>query len=148
MSPRPRRVTSAIATLLALVLAAVGVTILSLESGGVAIVETRTPDGGTRSTHVWFARHEGTLWLEAGAPGNPWFLDVQRSPRLFFSADGIAKAYEAVPVPDAAARSLVRSLLRRKYGWRDRWVGLFVDSSRSLAVRLDPVAVPAEAEAQ
>jgi hypothetical protein len=30
----------------------------------------------------------------------------------------------------------VRAALRAKYGWRDAWVGLLVDSSRSVAVRL------------
>jgi len=40
---------------------------------------------------------------------------------------------------DFSARAPIRALLREKYGLRDRWVGLFVDQSRSLVVRLGPV---------
>jgi hypothetical protein len=33
----------------------------------------------------------------------------------------------------------VRSLLREKYGWADRWVGLLQDTSQAVPVRLDPL---------
>lgn len=49
------------------------VTWWALETSGVPVIETRTPDGTLRSTHVWFAELDGELWLEAGTPDNPWF---------------------------------------------------------------------------
>jgi len=42
-----------------LLLALVGVTGWALESGGGAVVETRRPDGSTRSTHVWYGTSKG-----------------------------------------------------------------------------------------
>jgi hypothetical protein len=123
---------------LALVVAFAAITWLALESGGVAVVETQAADGSRRATHVWFAEPEGELWLEAGSAQNKWYEDLRRSPRLVFRADGRSAEYVATPFEDPAARARVRALLREKYGLRDRWVGLFVDQSRSLVVRLDP----------
>jgi hypothetical protein len=118
----------------------VAITGWALEAGGVAVIETRAADGSTQATHVWFAAPDGELWLEAGSPENPWFADVRRDPRLSFRAEGRAGEYLGTPFQDPAACARIRALLREKYGWRDRWVGLFVDSSQSLAVRLDPAA--------
>jgi len=32
----------------------------------------------------------------------------------------------------------IRSLLRARYGVADAWIGLLADTSRSVAIRLDP----------
>ena len=116
-----------------------GTTWWALESGGVAVVETRTPEGADRSTHVWYTEPDGELWLEAGTPENAWFRDVQQQPELTLRVDGRSARYTAQPVEDASGHSRIRSLIREKYGLRDRWVGLLVDTSRSVAVRLLPV---------
>jgi hypothetical protein len=131
---------AALAALAGLGLALAALTWWALESGGVAVVETRRPDGGARTTHVWFVEDEGGPWLEAGAPENAWFTDVQREPLLRFSAEGISGRYRARPVPEPARRDALRAQLRAKYGLRDAWVGLFVDPGRSVPVRLEPVA--------
>lgn len=110
----------------------------ALESGGVAVVETRTHDGSLRSTHVWFVEPDGGLWIEAGTPQNPWFLDVQRHPVLSFRADGSTGRYAARAIATPAAHDRIRGLLREKYGFRDVWVGLLVDTSGSVAVELTP----------
>ena len=123
----------------ATLLAAFGATTWwALESGGVAVVETRTPEGTVRSTHVWYTEVEEELWLEAGTPGNPWFQDVQQNPVLTFRASGRSARYVARPVDDLTSHDRIRSLIREKYGFRDRWVGLIVDTSHSVAVRLLP----------
>lgn len=127
------------AGLAVLAIAILGVSGWALESGGVAVVETLAPDGSTRSTHVWFAEPDGELWIEAGTPENGWFADVGRNPALSFRADSRSGSYRAHVIEDPGAHDRIRSLLRRKYGWRDRWVGLLVDTSRSVAVRLVPV---------
>lgn len=126
------------AVLVAGVLAFGAVTFWALESGGVAVLETRTEDGSLRETHVWYVVRDGELWVEAGAPENGWFLDVQRSPELVFRSDGPAGPYRARIDRDPAAHPRLRAALREKYGLRDRWVGMWVDSSRSLAVQLHP----------
>ena len=130
-----KRVLVAMATLLA----AFGATSWwALESGGVAVIETRTPEGTVRSTHVWYTEFKGELWLEAGAPENAWFQDIQQDPVLTFRANERSTRYVARPVHDASGSGRIRSLIRDKYGFRDRWVGLIVDTSRAVAVRLVP----------
>ena len=120
-------------------LAALGATTWwALESGGVAIVETRALDGSIRATHVWYAAPDGEIWLEAGTPESAWFEDVQRSAAVTFTANGRSDAYRARPIADASGRVRIRALLREKYGFRDVWVGLLFDTSRSVAVRLAP----------
>jgi hypothetical protein len=124
--------------LLAALLAVAGVTWLALESGGVAIIETLGSDGAPRSTHVWFVEHDGELWLEAGTRENGWFVDVLVDPELAFDGPARAGRYRAHPVENPVAHKRIRTLIRDKYGWRDWWVGfLIVDSSQSVAVRLD-----------
>jgi hypothetical protein len=128
------------ALLVAFVLVTVVVTAWALEAGGVAVIATHAPGGELRSTHVWYAESAGELWLEAGTPENSWFTDAQRDPRITFSAEGRSGDYLAEPVYDSEAHTRMRSGLSEKYGWRDRWLGLFVDTTHSVAVRLIPVA--------
>jgi hypothetical protein len=123
---------------LALVVLALG-TWLALEWSGVAIITTHPIEGEARETHVWFAQTDDGLWLEAGAPENPWFLDVQSNPSVSIEAEGISGAYRVEVVSGHEAARRVRSLFREKYGTRDLWVGLFVESAASTAVRLHPV---------
>ena len=47
------------------------------------------------------------------------------------------RRYQAVPDLTPGAREAVRAALRALFGWRDCWAGMFVDSSRSVAVRLE-----------
>jgi hypothetical protein len=110
----------------------------ALESFGVATVETRQADGTLRQTHVWYVEPDGELWLEAGSPENGWFRDVLENPVLTFGAEQRAGRYRAQPLGGAARHQKVRELIRAKYGFRDRWVGGLVDTSRSVAVRLAP----------
>lgn len=124
--------------LLAIVAGLVALTWWALESGGVAVLETQAADGSARSTHVWFVASQGTLWVEAGTPENPWFLDIQTSPVLGLSTGDGSARFETEIVDDPETRRLVRGLLREKYGLRDWWVGHFVDSTRSVPVRLVP----------
>ena len=64
------------------------------------------------------------------------FFEVETYPTLSFQSEERTGRYVAEPVPGAAPHTFVREQLRRKYGWRDRWVGLLVDTSASVAVRL------------
>ena len=102
------------------------ITWLALESGGVGIVETTRADGTLRRTHVWPARIDGGLWLEAGTAGNGWYLDVQQEPLLWLDYEGERTRYRAYPVRDPAAHDRLRASLREQFGWRDPgfgWVG-------------------------
>ena len=127
-----------------LLVAFAAVTWWALESGGVAVIQTVARDGSTRSTHVWYAESNGDLWLETGTPENAWFQDVKRNPDLTFTAADRSRHsqylqhFVAELVDDPSGHARIRSLLRDKYGLRDAWVGLLVDTSRSIAVRLVP----------
>ncbi len=125
---------------LAIAFAFVAITLAALESGGVAIVRTRDASGALRSTHVWYVEADGELWIEAGTPENGWYRDVQQNPVLEIEVDGVRRRRRAEPLDDGTAHAKLRTRLREKYGIRDRWVGLLVDTSRSIAVRLAPVA--------
>ena len=114
----------------------------ALESGGVAIVETRRADGSARSTHVWYVEPEGEIWLEAGTPDNGWFVDVQRNAELRFVTDDRSGRYLAASVADASGHQQIRDMIRAKYGLRDRWVDFVIDTSQSVAVRLIPLSEP------
>jgi hypothetical protein len=116
-----------------------GVAVLALESGGVAVLGTRAPDGTPRETRVWVAEGAGALWLEAATPERPWYRDVLLDPVVSLERDGHAGAYRALPETGEAARRRLRGWLRERYGWRDAFVGLLQDTSRSVAVRLEPL---------
>ena len=119
----------------------VATTWIALESGGVAVVTTETRGADPRETHVWFAEIAGERWLEAGAPSNPWFVAVQAQPRIRIAfPNEPPRTFVAEAVRSRAAQRLVRRALHAKYGWRDAWVGLFVDASASVAVKLEPAA--------
>jgi hypothetical protein len=110
----------------------------ALESDGVAVIETTMPNGQTRSTHVWFAESNGDIWIEAGTPENTWYVEIQAEPTVSFAAAERSGRYIAETIPGEAAHLRVRSLLRKKYGIRDRWIDFIFDTSKSIAVRLVP----------
>jgi hypothetical protein len=93
-----------VASLAAALVLLVAFTWWALESSGVAILETRAADGSLRSTHVWFAEPDGELWVEAGAPDNAWYRDVQRDPRVSFTASGRSGRYLAERIDEPGAR--------------------------------------------
>jgi len=127
-------------TVAALIIGFGALTWAALEWSGVAIIETRAPDGSVRHTHVWFVEHEGEIWLEAGSPDNPWYVDVMLNPSIMLDDGRSRRAYLARPVAAPNAHRQIRSLIQAKYGARDRWIGRLVDTSESKAVRLEPVA--------
>ncbi len=135
----PKRATYAIATALIGAAAFGAVTWLALESQEVAVLSTRQAGGTTRATRVWVARERQSLWLESATPERPWYHDVLADPRVEMQLGGELLQLRAHPVQGERGHRKIRDLLSRKYGWADAWVGLVQDTSRSIAVRLDPV---------
>ncbi len=122
-----------------IVFAAIGFVALTwwaLESSGVGEIETQTAEGSTRWTHVWYIESADHIWIEAGTPENDWYVDILADPIVSFSSDDHNGAYKATPIPGRAAHDRIRAQLRKKYGFRDWWVDLLFDTSRSIAVRL------------
>ncbi len=128
----------------AIALAAFGsLTLVALEGGRVAVIETVQPDGGARRTHVWFAEHDGAFWIESATAERPFYRDLERAPvaRLLwrescFEPMADAGRLRAELVEEPGGHDRVRALLARDYGWADQWIGLLQDTSSSRAVRL------------
>jgi hypothetical protein len=130
----------AAATVAVLVIALAGVTWAALEASDVAVLHTRAADGEVRRTRVWFAEHDGALWLEAPTPQREWLLDVQATPRVSLTRGDATASFDATPVTGGDGQARIRALLAAKYGWRDWWIGFLQDTSHSVAVRLTPTA--------
>ncbi len=113
-------------------------TAVALEAGEVAVLRTEDASGQPRTTRVWVAEEGGALWLEAATPERAWYGDLQRDAGVHITYRGATSCALATALPGSEGHARVRRLLRAKYGWADRWVGLLQDTSRSVAVRLEP----------
>lgn len=120
-------------------------TLIALEGNDVAVLHTRDDAGGARRTRVWVAERDGALWVEAATPERGFYRDLQLRPEIDVEHGGRAQRMIARPEPGAAGHESIRAMLRDKYGWADCWVALLQDTSRSVAVRLDPAPPPAGA---
>jgi hypothetical protein len=115
------------------------VTWAALESAEVVVLRTFDADGTAHESRVWIADDEvGGAWIEAAEPQKPFYLRVIARPEVELLRGGETLALRAVPFPGAEGHHRIRELLAAKYGWRDVWVGLLVDTSASVAVRLEP----------
>ena len=125
--------------LAAVVVGTAGITYLALELGEVAIVETVNPDGARlRQTRIWYVHQPDGLYLEAGHPDNPWVRDLEQMQTLTLSGEGISGEYVFEQHESAADHQRVREMMRRKYGWRDWWIGVVFDTSQSRLIELEP----------
>jgi hypothetical protein len=133
-------------TILLLVLGAAAAfgatTLVALEGKDVAVLHTRDDTGGARRTRVWVAESDGALWVEAATPERGFYRDLLQRPEIDVEHAGRAQRMIARAEPGDAGHRRIRALLRDKYGWADRWVALLQDTSRSVAVRLDPAPPP------
>jgi len=121
-------------------------TLLALESGEVVTLTTFDRSGRAYESRVWLAREldDGSpdgesLLIEAAEPEKAFYRRLVASPQVRLDRGGMVKAYIAEPDASPAGHARIRRLLAVRYGWRDRWIGWFVDTSRSVAVRLRPV---------
>jgi hypothetical protein len=119
-------------------LAAAAVTLYALESNEVVVLRTFDDAGGIHEARVWIADDLGYSWIEAAGPQKLFYERLLEEPDVEVVRDGRVYRHRAVPVTTAAAHDRLRGLLADKYGWADRWIGMFVDTSASIAVRLEP----------
>jgi hypothetical protein len=120
----------------ALVLGAL--TLYALEGLEVVVLRTHAPDGSTRETRTWVADDDGAMWIEAAFAERPFFQQILVDPAVEIVRGGAARRCRAVPVANPDGHRRIRALLAQKYGWADWWVGWLQDTSRSVAVRIDP----------
>lgn len=124
--------------LLGAALAFAAVTLYALEGREVVVVRTRAADGSTRETRTWVADDGTGVLIEAAFAERPFVQDLLVNPVAELERGGSIYRYRAVIVPNPEGHVRIRALLAEKYGWADRWVGLLQDTSRSVAVRLEP----------
>jgi hypothetical protein len=139
------RLRSVVALVVLLAVGFAAITLTALESNEVVVVRTHDAAGGTRDTRVWVADQEGALWVEAATPERDFYRDLLAQPNAELVRGQQTLRVVAHPEPGFAGHQRIRALLAAKYGWADQWVALLQDTSRSVAVRFDPVA-PAEKE--
>jgi hypothetical protein len=112
------------------------VTALALEGREVVVLETTDAGGAARRTRTWIADDAGSAWVEAANPDRPFLVDVRRDPTLVLERHGARRECRAEVQPNPEGHERIRRLLRDRYGWADRWIGLVADTTHSLAVRL------------
>jgi hypothetical protein len=114
------------------------VTLFAVEGQEVVVLRTKTPEGEVRRTRIWIAEDDGVVWIEAADPDRKFYADLRTDPDVEIERGGEIDLYRATPAPGPEGHEKIRRLLREKYGWADRWVGVIVDTSRSIGIRLDP----------
>jgi hypothetical protein len=118
------------------------VTAMALEGNEVVQLRTLGPDGSARVTRVWVADDDGAEWIEAASPDRPFLQDIARDPQVELVRGDAVEPRRATVIGGAEGHEKIRALLRQRYGWADRWVGMLTDTSHSLAVRLDREPTP------
>lgn len=113
-------------------------TLVALEGREVVVLRTAGPNGELRRTRVWIADADGAAWIEAADPEREFYSDIERDPDVELERGGEIHRYRASILPNPEGHARIRALLRGTYGWADRWVNLLADTSRSIAIRLDP----------
>jgi hypothetical protein len=115
-------------------------TLVALEGEEVVVLRTFDDAGSIDDARVWVADADGDTWIEVADARKEFYRRMLANPDVEVVRNGETARYRAVPDPSRAAHDRVRMLLAKKYGLADRWIGLLVDTSGSIAVRLVPVA--------
>jgi hypothetical protein len=112
------------------------VTLIALEGREVVVLKTVDPGGHARETRAWIAEENGEPWIEAASPERGFYRDVIAGSAIEIDWRGGLRSYRAAPAPNPQGHQKIRRLLRAKYGWADRWIGLLADTSSSIGIRL------------
>lgn len=96
---------------------------LAAESGEVVVLTSRDASGAPLQTRLWVVDLDGSPYLR-GREGAGWYARLIAEPRVRVERDGVVADYLALPSADR--RPEINELMRRKYGWRDVYIGLLV----------------------
>jgi len=120
-----------------LVVLAFGLQIVASESGEVVVLRTFAGDDA-RQTRLWIVDDRGVSWLRSGSPDAGWYQRLRANPEIQIERGTDLYEYQAFPVESGPSVDHVNMLMFQKYGWAEAYIGLFIDRSRSVAIRLDP----------
>ena len=115
----------------------VGLQVIATESGEVVVLRTFT-DGETQETRLWIVEDHGASWLRAGSPEAGWYRRILENPDIEVERGSELHEYRAFPMEGGHAVDRVNAAMFEKYGWAEAYIGLMIDRSRSVAIRLDP----------
>jgi hypothetical protein len=127
----------AFAAALGLVAVLAGTTLVALEGGEVVVLRTHDDQGTPRETRTWVADDAGAAWIEAANGDRPFLRQLRATPDVELRRGGAWRPCRGAEVSNPEGHVRIRQMLAAKYGWKDRWIGLLTDTSRSLAIRLD-----------
>ena len=120
-----------LASLIVLLLLAVGLQIYAAEDGEVAVLYVTDAEGTLHETRVWVVDHDGAIFIRGGSQPGGWSERAAANPDVRFARKGETRAYRAVPNPSDSMRETINGLFAAKYGWRDLYISYFVaDPSR------------------
>jgi len=124
-------------SLTGIILTMLAITYIALEQSDVLVVETFDKSlQQPRYTHIWYVEIEGQIYLEAGHPQNPWVQDLENGHTLAIQGANLDGWYAFTIGNLDEEHQKIRALMRKKYGWRDWWVALLFDTSRSQLITL------------
>jgi len=122
---------------LLLVAVAFGLQIFASESGEVVVLRTFADDT-SQETRVWIVDDRGVSWLRSGSPEAGWYQRLRENPDIQIERGAELYEYRAFSVESGPTVDHVNALMFQKYGWAEDYIGMFIDRSRSVAIRLDP----------
>lgn len=121
---------------LAAALAFAGTTLVALEGREVVVLRTFDAGRRPRETRTWIADADGAAWIEAANPERAFLRELAADPDVELRRGGAWRRCRAQVRPNPEGHARIRALLRARYGWADRWVGMLADTRESSAVRL------------
>ena len=105
------------------------------ETGEVVVLTTGDGSAAPAETRLWVVDLDGSSYLR-GDPGSGWYARLVADPRVRLERSGASANYLAVPAADR--RQQINELMRRKYGWRDVYIGWLLGGREdAMPVRLD-----------
>ncbi len=130
------RVLIGLGSVAAVMLAWFAVQMIAAEHGEVVVLHTRNGNGHLIDTRLWVVDRDGAPWLRAGNPESRWMRQIRKHPEVELERDGSRGRYRAVIEPDA--RGTINAMMLEKYGWAERYIGLFFPRDGSVPIRLEP----------
>lgn len=123
--------------LVLLVAIVVGAMALAGEMGGEVVIISSTDERGVPfETSLWIVEYRGSPYLRAGDRESAWVQRLKKNPTIQMERRGETATYLARPDPVNTER--ISAIVAQEYGWADRLIGVMRDSSKSLAIRLEP----------
>ena len=126
-----------VGAVLILLVVVVGLQMVASESGEVVVMRTFIGDE-TQEVRLWIVDDQGVSWLRSGQPEAGWYQRVLENPDIQVERGSDLYEYRAFPMEGGPKAAHINALMLYKYGWAEQVIGMMIDRSNSVAIRLDP----------